>query len=148
MISAEYIAGYFDGEGCIRLQKIKSTTSSTGYRYHLTVVIANTHLDSLEQIRLSLPCASQIHKRKTKTKMSYVLVIQKKSEVQKFLNHIYPHIIIKKSQCDIAYEFLEIQYLADDLMLYELYCLMSAAKNDDLLNISQDNIYKLKRVLH
>ena len=44
-----YIAGFFDGEGCIRIGKAYELTNRT-YYYNLSVTIGNTDLDVLKYI--------------------------------------------------------------------------------------------------
>jgi len=50
MVSLEYIAGFFDGEGFISIQKA-SHKSHSGSRYWLTASFCNTHKGVLEEIQ-------------------------------------------------------------------------------------------------
>ena len=46
-----YVAGFFDGEGCVCVRKAKPMNSNQNIRYSLLVTITNTDLEVLEYIQ-------------------------------------------------------------------------------------------------
>lgn len=89
----DYIAGFFDGEGNIHVNKPK------GNQYQLIIRIYNSNLKVLESIGEFIDMG-YIYKKK-KTGM-FELVIIPKSDVKKFLEEIKNRTIIKKG----AIEFI------------------------------------------
>lgn len=95
MLSNEYIAGFFDGEGCITLSnrqvKIDIVQKDDGI------------LRLIQQI-----FGGRIYRRKA-TKIggeSFVLQLTRKEEQVRFLQAIQPYCFVKKHKVDIAIEFL------------------------------------------
>ena len=57
-----YLAGFIDGEGCIRLHK---HPTKDGFNYNLDVRIANTNLEVLQEIQKIFGGKINIHKHNT-----------------------------------------------------------------------------------
>lgn len=83
----EYIAGFFDGEGSI-------LNNGRGFR----VAIPQTNLDVLYQIQKFTKVGKvfAVTKRQSHWKDSWVYYIAKQRDVQFFLKHMKPHVIVKK----------------------------------------------------
>jgi hypothetical protein len=109
-LSKEYMAGFFDGEGCISIffatysypnKKTKGTTQ-------LAVTIANTNLDILEFIAAQYGGA--IHKAKPdrsgKRRQAYVWRLARAVDQLRFLTEIKEYIIVKHEAIENALRYL------------------------------------------
>lgn len=109
MITDEYIAGFFDGEGCITSQMIFQTGKYEKYpRVNVQLSIANTNRQTLEDI--SQKYGGSISKKGNRpqtVRECYSLCITGKENMSIFLNAILPYLRIKKDQAIIALEFIE-----------------------------------------
>ena len=96
----QYIAGFFDGEGCICL----SDSKYEGYHsYHLKTTIAQNNKEILVEIQKIF--GGKVYHSRAK---AYFLAIQKKTEVKIFLESILPFLILKKKQAEIALIYLSL----------------------------------------
>jgi len=95
-----WIAGFFDGEGCLHVSKIKRT-KRTVYQYELSVTIANSHFESLSFIRDTFGSGS-IGRRwpKKGTMYSYYWRIGGAPDVIAFLRAIRPYAKTKAKEID------------------------------------------------
>ncbi len=106
-LSDEYIAGFFDGEGCISSNLTYTTGKYEKYPWvSVRISISNTARDVLEAIRDKYG-GSVCSKGGGKNKNCFHLRICGKDKMYKFLIAIYPYCIIKKEQISIALEFIE-----------------------------------------
>lgn len=103
MLSPEYLAGFFDGEGCVNF-----TIAGANRQLKLRVCIVNTDRNILELIRAqcggSLP-APRKHKN-PKWKHFNMLTFHDATAVE-FLRLIQPFVRIKAAQIALAIEFVE-----------------------------------------
>lgn len=87
-----YIAGLFDGEGCIRYHdRCLRVTITSCYPHHLTQIMEHTGLGKIRRRR----------KRKPEHKTCYELAIDGSDGVE-FLNLILPYLKEKRYQAEIA----------------------------------------------
>jgi len=95
----DYIAGFFDGEGCI--------THGRSKRYR--IMISQTHKEVLESIRdfVGVGYVVEVAKRKSHWKDSWVFYIAKQEDSLKFLEKIVPGLIVKKQDAQEAIFALE-----------------------------------------
>ena len=106
-----YAAGFFDGEGCVILNK-RTLPGSSHSDYNLQVMINNTSLETLE--RFSREYGGKVVKMDNSNpsngpvarKQMYRWWIPSSSAVL-FLRRIYPFLIEKKSQVWLALEYRE-----------------------------------------
>ena len=92
-MSWEYIAGFFDGEGCL-----SRTNKSSPHKYYvISISQKNKHI--LDEIRKFVGYG-QIYQDKTK----YQYKITKQEYILDFLSAIAPYVIVKKAK---VYEVLE-----------------------------------------
>ena len=98
-----YMAGFFDGEGCI------STHTSNINGMTITINITNTKIEVLEWIKERFEGSYILDKKSVsdKHKDAYTLMMTALPVIQKFVNSIYPYLIIKKPQADIAKLYFE-----------------------------------------
>lgn len=94
-LSAQYIAGFFDGEGSIYVPFVK------GRLRRPVIQIGQKYPQILYQINKTIGFG---HIIKTVTN-SHRLCISRKEEVIEFINFILPYIVIKKLQLKIGLEF-------------------------------------------
>lgn len=103
MIDINYISGFFDGEGCVGVYKVKGKNS-----YALSIAISQTNCDESRAILNQLltlygGCIVQSKQYGNQKKwMQYKLTGRK---ALKFLNDIYDYSIIKKKQIKLALDF-------------------------------------------
>lgn len=96
-ITPQYIAGFFDGEGCICISKLSS----------LRCVLTNTNLPILKNIQKYLNLGKITQKKDIKTKrnkLCFQLVLWNR-DAEIFLKNYKNKLIVKKDQVLIALEF-------------------------------------------
>lgn len=97
----EYCAGFFDGEGCVGIRANK-----TGCTF-LCVTINNTNREVLELFLKQFGGLFYNYRKATdKWKEAYMWRIHGIG-AKKFLDLIYPHVIVKKQQVKLALEYFE-----------------------------------------
>lgn len=102
-----YLGGFFDGEGCIAIVKGKNHLGNV--QYSLRVIVSNTNDYVLHLYKLSF--GGRIQKRKYKKpewRDCYAWELSS-TRAYDFLKCIYPYLILKKAQADLAFEFQENQ---------------------------------------
>jgi hypothetical protein len=99
-----YIAGLFDGEGCVHIGGRRHNSS-----YNLEVSIANTNLEVLEWIKSIFGGYVKTHKKAKEyhTQCYSWRVVSK--QASEFLECIYSYMRIKKPQADAAITFQSIK---------------------------------------
>ncbi len=98
-----YAAGIFDGEGYIGIDKVSKSTGSKNYHYGIRVIISQK--DGLIMDWLKDNFGGNVYHQKREQKYSiYRWRIHSKKAVE-FLKNIYPYVLIKKSQIDLAIKF-------------------------------------------
>ena len=101
-ITPRYVAGFFDGEGCIRLRRAMSHQ-----REHIRVELAiyNTNLLVLTMIQQEY--GGKILKRQNKHRPVYCLYWSNLESVKGFLSIIKPHLIIKQRHAELLSGYLD-----------------------------------------
>lgn len=89
MLSAEYLAGFFDGEGCVSIGTTKGSHGQVVGGY-LAVVLANSNVDLLRIIQEEH--GGSLHQRSTG---SWSLKMTTRTAVA-FLKFIVPHLLVKE----------------------------------------------------
>lgn len=98
MLSKEYLAGFFDGEGCISIQ-LRSNGAS------LTVSIAQKNVDILLLICQQYP-EGKVEQGSFKSQCNYFKLYGKTSK--RFLEDIKDIVVCKKIQVRLALEFMDL----------------------------------------
>jgi len=101
----EYIAGFFDGEGFISIQKASPRTHS-GARYWLIAAMVNTNKDVLEKISQVAGGKVFFHREQKRDKPHYRITFYTR-QAYDFLLKVRPHLIVKARQADVAIAFSE-----------------------------------------
>lgn len=107
MLTDDYIAGFFDGDGCIRYN---THNDKRGFSYvELVVHITSTDKTVLDSIQNHLKCGKiyETGNHKNGWKHCYRLSFTKKADMLIVLNKLYPYSIIKKEEFEKAIKFLE-----------------------------------------
>jgi|SRR6266545_7900528 len=103
-----YIAGFFDGEGNIHIQR-----QGSGLRP--MIAIGNTNLESLRMIRSHLRCGSIVTgtKQKAHYKTPYLWRSCGTRDVYAFLKMVLPFLIVKRESAKDAMRTLRNRYGAE-----------------------------------
>ena len=97
MISTEYVAGWFDGEGCIHVSEDKYTST-------LHVIVGQAYRPILEEVLLKY--GGHISKERSRENHKTIWQWSCKSKLaEAFLADIYPFLHEKKKQAWLALEF-------------------------------------------
>jgi len=102
-----YLAGFFDGEGCITI--IKGKNHMGNVQYSLRAIVSNTNDYVLQMYEFSF--GGRIQKRKYKKpgwRDCYAWELSS-TRAYEFLKCVYPYLTIKKAQADLAFAFQENQ---------------------------------------
>ncbi len=96
-----YMAGFFDGEGCIRIKK----ANQKGYSYYIWVAITNSNGEILMNVRELF--GGQVRKaEKTVNKIIYHYLITA-SEAVDMLKVLSGFLVEKKEQAELAIKYHE-----------------------------------------
>lgn len=100
MVSSEYLAGFFDGEGCIDI----ATRGSKHKQLYLRLAVSQTNLQVLSDIQEEFGGGIYtIKKRADHHKQAWVLVWTTKTALD-VLKRIYPYLKVKRSQAQLVLE--------------------------------------------
>ncbi len=99
-LSPKYVAGFIDGEGCIRIDKYKPAKRSTHYK--LQVIVVNTNLEIL--LLLKEDFSGYIHKHTHKGHVAYYWSLYGEAATT-FIKKVKPYLVIKRTQAELALEF-------------------------------------------
>jgi LAGLIDADG endonuclease len=104
-ISPEYLAGFFDGEGCVSIYIVKNPK----YQCHVRTVIVNTNKEILQAINQQFSGYLQVDRFNNPEKpwKPFTQLHFQGERAIEFLTFIRPFSIIKKRQIDLAFEFWE-----------------------------------------
>jgi len=100
-LSWEYIAGIFDGEGSVFIQKQNPTGKAS--RYTLYANIVNTHEKAMSEIGKQIDGKIYME-RFPSGKMKYQIILSG-PKAKKFLRDVLPHLIVKKKQAFLALRY-------------------------------------------
>ena len=101
MVSAEYLAGFMDGEGYLALGRIPRGPS---HEYPVRVVVYNTNREALEQIRQVWGGTLSCSLRKPEWKPQYALIWTNAAGAR-LLEEVAPHLRIKSKQAEAVLRF-------------------------------------------
>ena len=97
-MTIEYIAGFFDGESCININKNK-----------VRISVTQTHEEVLLEIMnfFGFGSVSKLKKRKDHWKDAWVYYVSSNISVFEVLKLLEPHLIVKKQKAQEAIKVLE-----------------------------------------
>lgn len=102
MLSKEYIAGLFDGEGHVSIT-VTQREGQTDPK--LCVKLTNTHLPVMEMFKEQYGGTFYLQKKSEEHHLQVYQLSLNVTESKKFLSEILPYLVIKKRQAEIALEF-------------------------------------------
>lgn len=102
MVSYEYIAGFFDGEGYVAFTKRHKTN-----KIELVVSMANTHRQVMDEIQKVAGSIVTFHKGYHGFMPHYRLTFCGRKALE-FLIAIQPYSVVKREEIDLALEFIKI----------------------------------------
>jgi hypothetical protein len=110
-ITPQYVAGLWDGEGTITITFAKVVRKKY-FKYASFVGMSNTDIRLIDVVRQycdSLKCGTYIRVNNVKgnRKVQYSIQLTTLESRLRFLESVYPYLISKKEQCEIAMRFLE-----------------------------------------
>jgi len=121
-VDIAYLAGHFDGEGCVRMQPHLS-----GMMYGVRVSVVGNHLPAIEKYRKIF--GGRIKTRSSEgKKILYIWIIESVPSCLVFLKSVCPYLMEKREQSSIAILFLErrikesISHPSSDLREYSKLC--------------------------
>lgn len=99
-----YMAGLFDGEGCVSIAK---HSSNRYYNIACYLIMANEYLPQLFQFRFGGRVSRKYnHPNKPEWRPYWRWAISSQ-QAYRFLKTIYPYLILKKPQAEVAFKFIE-----------------------------------------
>jgi intein/homing endonuclease len=101
-----YLAGFFDGEGCISVSKFQGKNNRTPV-YQLQVVIAQK-VDVLAEL-CEIAGVGTVHIKRDKSGVDYLQWRMSPREGVEFLKAVLPYLRVKKEEAILAIEFQEKQ---------------------------------------
>jgi hypothetical protein len=106
LLSVEYVAGLFDGEGCVSILKHKHRRFTKGYTIELIVQFGMTNEEIILRLKKQFKGTTKISRRKPHQnwKDCYRLTIYC-IQALKFLEAIQPFVIVKSEQVNLGIEF-------------------------------------------
>lgn len=102
-VECAYLAGLFDGEGCVGYYKRKGSRSK--YSFLSTVMISQSAARLMTWLRETIGFGT-IYSRPGKKNIEYHWETNKKADVVEFLAAIRPYLILKGEQVDILLDHL------------------------------------------
>lgn len=105
ILTDQYLAGLFDGEGSVTVVKYHPKYSPNRLHYVLRVHIANTNKELMDLLVENLGGFYRSAQGKKEWKVDYQWALSA-DKAFRFLKSIYPHLVIKQKQADVAFEFI------------------------------------------
>ncbi len=98
-----YLAGLFDGEGCVGLYKLVRTERSGRYTsYNVTVSISNANREVIEWVNARIPATIVVgKKRSAKHRVVYQWTMGGGVRPRIFCQEIAPSLIVKREQAEL-----------------------------------------------
>ena len=102
-----WLAGFFDGEGCVRLERALSNSKTGNFAWHIRVIFTNTHLPTLiianEILNSEGILSHLIHAENAKHRLRWELRLSG-NKAALALKLMLPFLITKKEQTVLALE--------------------------------------------
>jgi len=103
-LTASYLAGLIDGEGCMEIQKRKKPECFLGYYYVARVRITSTDKEIIEWLKESFGGWISERKGVDRNRDSWEWCLSY-GKAKKFIEKVCPYLKIKKKQAEILREF-------------------------------------------
>lgn len=112
-LDAAYIAGYADGEGCIAsIIHGRKRYGQECFNLDINFTITNTHKESLDWIQSKLEVKSRFTEKKyeVRHRKCWTLIVDTQHEVSRVLLQLYPFLLVKKKNAELALSFLHSRF--------------------------------------
>lgn len=106
MLSLQYIAGFFDGEGHIRITKTKHKTLPNIYKYYLVIQFTNTHKEVMEKIHQVVGGSLTFNKGNHGLKPHWRVTLYT-NKAYECIKILLPYLVVKKLEAECAIKFQE-----------------------------------------
>lgn len=144
MINIDYLAGFFDGEGCVHFSLCKSNRSSLGIRVRVGVTIAQKNPEILYAIRDFLGLGAIYE-----DKGYYRFVINSVKQTRAFINLIIDKVYLKREELLLAKQALDLLpnpgVKRNSEQILEI--LKTIARYRSLVNRKQSSHYDLNKII-
>jgi len=107
-ISFQYLAGLFDGKGCVYIQKNKTFNPKSPNKnptYQVVCQVSMTNKNLIGKLHKTFGGTFYTHKRKKITHRDCHLWFLCSKKANRFLKAIFPYTIVKKEEIKVAFEF-------------------------------------------
>lgn len=99
-----YLAGFTDGEGTITV--VPARSSARRHSYYAIYTVVNTHLATMQHLASLLGCGLLHQKNGGRDcKDVYKIIVRATADVLHVLETLYPYLITKRRQADLAMTF-------------------------------------------
>jgi len=106
-LSWQYLAGFFDGEGCLYISKQKGKKKNSYYTPRLTIANTNEEVIGLIEKAFDGCVAREGFEIREGRRRPWYIEIYKRARIKQFLKNIYPYSVVKKPQIELMFEFME-----------------------------------------
>jgi LAGLIDADG-like domain len=133
-VDRAYLAGLFDGEGCVYIGAKKGKQG----QYQLVVTLTNSHKPTIDALHEQYGGIVQIHHRGLRRHYAYAL---RSLKAKALLQDVLPYLRIKRAEAELALEFQDHMSarhpLTPNVMSYRQGCMdrMKALKTTDRIAI-------------
>lgn len=104
-----YLAGFFDGEGCVSIGKDLNPKCSYGARHGITINVAQTSRFPLDRFHTRWGgCLIDYAQPREEWSHVWRWAIKSRAGCLKFLTEVRPYLILKGPQADLCLEFHKI----------------------------------------
>ena len=104
MADMSYLAGFFDGEGCITTFRNHVKRHPGEFSYCLKMNVSNTNLEVLKIFEAAFGGGIFTKKPKEGFKQAYVWQINGVA-AKEVLKQLLPHLVVKKAEAELALQF-------------------------------------------
>lgn len=102
-----YIAGFFDGEGCVVISKRKPYRDKKYTSYNLVTNISNTDKDVVDYIHSVIGGSIRENKKGKRYRVCYANVFSSEQSYQ-LLKYLLPYLKVRRKQAELAIKFQEV----------------------------------------
>lgn len=113
-----YLAGIFDGEGCVCIRFYKNKPDKSCYFPYIG--ITNTNKDLIDWLVINFGgYTSQRKGRTVSSRDTYDWRVTSSEDVLHFIEKVYKYLVVKKKQCQVMMNFLHRNYTDNGKLFYE-----------------------------
>ena len=101
-LNLAWLAGFFDGEGCVYLKRDRQRSGN--FSYHVRIIFSNTHLPTLHRVKEILDgegIISRVFGTSTKWRTRWELRVNA-TKATRVLEKMLPYLVTKREQAEIA----------------------------------------------